>query len=183
MREVRSSDYEQTIIGAWYGARTMRAVELVAALVAVAGPCSLWAADNPPPNMLKPIQALVAFMARVPANQHASMFADRDVTVVENYPPFIFSGPDAVARWEEGFRKHAAGDHLTELAVAFGEAQDFSVAGDRAYFSLPTTWTGRAEGKSFEEHGAWSFVIVRVGTVWKVLGYGWGVTSYSEKPD
>jgi hypothetical protein len=162
----------------WCKTKGMPAV--FALLCALLGVRDLRAAESPTAEMLKPVQALGAFMAALPANQHADMFAGSGVTVVENYAPFIFSGTDAVDLWEAGFRQHTAHDQLTELAVNFGPAQDFSAVGRRAYFCLPTVWTGRTAGKTFEEHGAWSFVLVRAGTAWKILGYGWGVTSYSE---
>ena len=135
--------------------------------------------DRPTAAMLEPVQALVAYMVALPAGDHPTMFARFGVTIIENYPPFIFSGKDAVVRWEVGFRTHAEG-RLTDLTAKFGPAEDFSVAGSRAYFVLPTTWTGRSEGKPFEEFGAWSFVLDRTGAGWKILGYGWGVTASSE---
>ena len=134
----------------------------------------------PPAEIMQPIDALAQFMAQLPAARHATMFAARGVTIVENYAPFIFSGADAVAAWEAGFRQHAGADELSELKVRFGPARDFSVQGERAYLSLPTTWTGRTHGTRFEEHGAWAFVLARRAGQWKVLGYGWGVTRYSE---
>jgi hypothetical protein len=131
-------------------------------------------------EIMQPIDELAQFMAQLPAGRHATMFAARGVTIVENYAPFIFSGADAVAAWEAGFRQHAGADELSELKIRFGSAQDFSVQGERAYLSLPTTWTGRTHGTPFEEHGAWAFVLSRRAGQWKVLGYGWGVTRYSE---
>jgi hypothetical protein len=128
--------------------------------------------------MLKTVRALVAFMAKLPAGRHATMFAPQGVTIIENFAPFIFAGAGAVGRWEAGFRAHAARGRLTGLVAALGPAQDFRAAGGRAYFCLPTTWTGQSGGEPFEEHGAWSFVLVRAGRGWRILGYGWGVTAY-----
>ena len=47
------------------------------------------------------INALVQFMAQLPADSHATMFAAPGVTIVENYAPFIFSGP---MPWQPGRR-------------------------------------------------------------------------------
>ena len=69
---------------------------------------------------------------------------------------------------------------MTGLAAHFSEAYDFSVEGNRAYFSLPTVWTGFTHGRSFEEHGAWAFVVQREGPVWRIIGYGWAVYAYTE---
>ena len=82
----------------------------------------------------------------------------------------------------EGFRAHAAEGDLKDLAATFGEAHDFTRSGKRVYFSLPTTWKGLTLGKRFEEHGAWSFVLEQESIGWRIAGYGWGVTAYSEAP-
>lgn len=138
------------------------------------------AAPQPSAAMLEPVHDLVQFMSTRDAGAHPAVFADRGLCIVENFAPFLFCGPGAAARWEAGFRAHAEG--ITELAAHFGDAYDFSVAGKRAYFSLPTTWTGRTDGRSFEEHGAWAFVLERRGATWRILGYGWGVSAYTEAP-
>ena len=160
------------------------AAALIAAGLALVGSIfaagSAVAAEPPSAEIMKPIHELGEFMSMLPEGRHATMFAVRGVTVIENYPPFIFSGADGVARWEAGFRQHSASDRLSQLRVVFGPAQDFSVQGERAYLSLPTTWTGRTGEKSFEEHGAWAFVLAHEGGGWKILGYGWGVTRYNE---
>jgi len=126
------------------------------------------------------VRGLVQFMSTRDAGVHPAVFAAHGLCIVENFAPFLFCGADAAARWEAGFRAHAEG--ITELAAQLGDTYDFSVDGRRAYFSVPTTWTGRVQGRSFEEHGAWAFVLERRGTIWRILGYGWGVTAYTETP-
>lgn len=138
--------------------------------------------EQPNSAMMKPVRALAQFMSTLPAHEHATMFARDGLCIVENFAPFLFCGPDAAAAWEAGFRAHSADGGLSELAAHFGAAHDFGVVGDRAYFSLPTVWKGLTHGRTFEEHGAWAFVLVRYGTRWKIIGYGWGVTAYRELP-
>jgi hypothetical protein len=143
------------------------------------------AQEAPSAAMMEPVRQLAAFMSTLPTGRHATMFATHDVCIVENFAPFIFKGPNAVARWEAGFRAHAGG--LTELAASFDAAHDFNAAGNRVYFALPTIWTGRDGGRHFEEHGVWSFVLERTSAperdpAWRIVGYGWGVNSYSESP-
>ena len=134
---------------------------------------------QPDEAMMTAVRRLTDFMRALPA-VHAQAFAARGVCIVENFAPFLFCGPDAALRWERGVRAHFAEDELESLAVDFGVAQDFSVAGTRAYFSLPTTWTGLTHGHRFEEHGAWAFVLEKASVGWRIKGYGWGVTSYRE---
>jgi len=138
------------------------------------------AAPQPSAAMLEPVRGLVEFMSKRKAGAHPEVFANRGLCIVENFAPFLFCGSGAAGLWEAGFRAHA--EAITELVAQFGDAYDFSESGGRAYFSLPTTWTGRSQGRRFEEHGAWAFVLQRRGAKWRILGYGWGVTAYSETP-
>jgi hypothetical protein len=140
------------------------------------------AEDRPSAAMMEPVHGLVAFMSTLRPGEEPAMFARRGLCIVENFAPFLFCGPHAASDWAAGFRGHAAEGGLEELAATFGDAQDFSQSGNRAYFSLPTTWTGLTNGKPFEEHGAWSFVLQRQSNGWRIVAYGWGVTAYTESP-
>jgi hypothetical protein len=103
----------------------------------------------------------------------ARIFADGNVTIVENFPPYLFDGPSAVGAWATEMRVHLAG--ITALRHSFGPARDFSRTGDDVYFSLPTTWRGIVHGKRFTEKGGWAFVLTKQKGVWRVRGYGWAV--------
>jgi hypothetical protein len=141
-----------------------------------------WAEVQPSSAMLQPVHDLVSFMSTLPTAQHPRVFANAGLCIIENFPPYLFCGARAAALWESGFRAHSKDDGLTELAAHFDAAHDFSQVGDRVYFSLPTTWTGRTHGHTFEEHGAWSFVLIHQPAAgWRIAGYGWGVTAYAEQ--
>jgi hypothetical protein len=139
-------------------------------------------AEKPTAAMMEPVQGLVTFMSTLRRGEQPMVFARRGLCIVENFAPFLFCGLQAAANWSAGFRAHAAEGDLKDLAATFGEAHDFSRSGKRVYFSLPTTWTGLTRGKRFEEHGAWSFVLEQEDAGWRIVGYGWGVTAYSEMP-
>lgn len=135
---------------------------------------------QPTPAMMAPVRALAAFMSTLPPGKHPSVFARQGLCIVENFAPFLFCGRGAALAWERGFRAHAADEGLSEISAQFADAHDFNLSGSRGYFSLPTTWTGLTHGRRFEEHGAWAFVIERQGPDWRILGYGYGVTTYTE---
>ncbi len=134
----------------------------------------------PTAAMLAPVHSLADFMSTLPVGAHPPSFARAGLCIVENFAPFLFCNPQAATDWEAGFRAHAADEDLSELQAHFGAAHDFSRAGDRVYFSLPTTWTGSSHGRRFVEHGAWTFVLTQRGGTWRIQGYGWGVTAYRE---
>ena len=127
--------------------------------------------------MLVPLQAVARFMATGRDDGLREAFAADEVVIVENFPPFLFTGSSAFDRWRDGFRAHAERNGLSELQWRFGEPQDFARDGDRAFFTLPTTWSGRAHGRPFSEHGGWAFVLEEADRRWRIRGYAWAVTS------
>jgi hypothetical protein len=132
---------------------------------------------SPSAELLALPMALASFMKTLDDRYLVDVFREGDVTIIENFSPFIFAGADAVPRWVEGFRDHAVG--LTGLEFRFGDAQDFSATQSEAFFTLPTTWTGQTEGVAFEENGGWAFVLCRQNEAWRLKGYAWAVTQYS----
>jgi hypothetical protein len=128
----------------------------------------------PDDAMMAPVRAVATFMATLDDEHLVDCFAN-DVVIVENFAPYVFRGPDAVALWGAGFCDHAA--TLSGLVVTFGAAQDFSSDGETAYFVLPTRWTGKSNGEAFEEDGGWAFVLKRQGRNWRIACYAWAVTA------
>ena len=117
-----------------------RIVLVLLSSLAAVGPA---AADGAPePKMLAAIEQVARFMETLDESNLQNAFAKSDVTIIENFAPYVFKGPNAVEQWAKGFRGHAKG--LADLHHSFAAAQDFSVEGDVAFLSLPTTWTGRA---------------------------------------
>jgi hypothetical protein len=156
----------------------LRSISLALALTFAA--CSpAMADDKPDAAMMAPVEKIAHFIA-TGDGADLSGFASKGVVIVENFPPFLFEGPDAVQRWADGMRTHTAATDA--LAHTFGPAQDFTVQSDRAYFSLPTNWTGRAGPQGFSEDGGWSFVLVKEKGGWRVLSYGWSVTHIEPRP-
>lgn len=126
----------------------------------------------PDEAMLAPIRRLALFMATLDESQLEGVFAD-DLTIIENFAPYIFRGPQAADAWRVGFREHAQG--LSGLVPEFGEAQDFSKTDDRVYFVLPTRWTGESRKRPFTEQGGWSFVLAPRDGGWRIAAYAWSV--------
>jgi hypothetical protein len=137
---------------------------------------------QPSKAMMEPVQGLVIFMSTLRRGEQPTVFARRGLCIVEDFAPYLFCGLRAAADWSAAFRAHVADGDLKGLAATFGEAHDFSQSGTRVHFSLPTTWTGLTQGKRFEEHGVWSFVLEQENGGWRIVGYGWGVTAYSVTP-
>ena len=125
--------------------------------------------SGPDSEMMALAARIERFIATTDDTELDGLFAV-DVTIIENFAPHIFRD---VATWREKMRAHVHA--LSDLAFAFGPAHNFGVTGDRAYFDLPITWTGKLHGKPFEELGGSAFVLQREGGQWRVAGYAWSV--------
>jgi ketosteroid isomerase-like protein len=144
-------------------------------LTIIARPAS--AAEGPEPEMLALAEHVARFIETLDAADIDGVFADRDVAIIENFAPYRFDGADAVTNWAAGMRAHreATGD----LHHVFGAPQDYSRTGDKAFFSLPTTWKGSYKDGTFTETGGWAFVLTKQHDGWRIQNYGWSVTGIS----
>lgn len=135
-------------------------------------------ADAPGPDaaMLAGPEALARFLETADASVLQGVFSAGEVTILENFPPHVFTGQAGLDRWRDLMARHVTA--IAGLRHTFGAPQDFSRTGDTVYFSLPTRWTGVRDGQPFEEHGGWSFVQVMEGGAWRIRAYGWSVVSF-----
>jgi hypothetical protein len=129
--------------------------------------------------MIAAARRVARFIETLDRRLPARTFASGNVTIIENFAPYLFEGPGAVGAWSKGMRAHLA--CVTSLRHSFGQAHDFSRTGDQATFSLPTIWRGMVRGKPFTERGGWAFVLTKQKGVWRVRGYGWAVTASSAR--
>lgn len=136
--------------------------------------------DAPDAAMMAPVTALATYMAHVEGAVLPPVFVEDGLVIVEDFAPFIFSGKEAAAQWDAGYRHHAV--PLKDLRFSFGPANAFEHSADRVYFVLPTTWRGIYKDRRFEEHGAWSFVLKNTAGQWRILAYGWGATDLKDWP-
>jgi hypothetical protein len=136
--------------------------------------------EGPTEDMMAPVKTLARYMATVDGAVLPTVFAEDGLVIVENFPPYIFSGKDAAVQWDAGYRKHVG--RLKDLKCDFGTAHDFNRTGDRVYFVLPTTWRGLQPEGLFEEHGGWSFVLEKSSGQWRIIAYGWGATDETDWP-
>ena len=128
---------------------------------------------QPDAAMLAAIEKVARFI-ETGADEYLAAFAERDVVILENFAPFLFTGPGAVTSWAKQMRDHAR--DLTGLKHTFGLAQDYAADEAKAFFSLPTHWSGTSNGQPFHEDGGWAFLLVKQRGDWRVKSYGWAVT-------
>jgi len=136
--------------------------------------------EQPDSAMMAPIERVAAFITSGGVGSAVEAFAGSDVTILENFAPYLFTGDTAVETWTLGMQAHLSG--LTGLRHQFGQPHNFSRAGDRVFLSLPTQWSGFIGGRAFTERGGWCFVLTKQAHEWRIRNYGWAVTELSVEP-
>ena len=127
------------------------------------------------PALLAPIEKVARFMESGDESL-LSAFAQKGVVIIENFPPHLFEGQDAVQRWSQNILAWHQPPSGLVLKHRFGTVQDLRVEDDLAFLSIATHWVISKGGSSHEEDGGWAFVLVKEAGEWKVRCYGWAVT-------
>ncbi|KRA66029.1 hypothetical protein ASD79_01735 [Caulobacter sp. Root655] len=133
---------------------------------------------GPDAAMMAGPEALARFLRTADETVLRGVFSTGEVTILENFPPHVFTGQAGLAHWRALMARHVGA--IEDLSHTFGPPQDFGRTDDTVYFSLPTRWTGVRDGAPFDEHGGWSFVLVREDGGWRIRAYGWSVVSFAQ---
>jgi len=159
----------------------MRLTAFVLALgLATALPASAQSTPPPPdPVLLKlPAATLAAFVAGDSAALRSHCTAG--ATVIDEFPPYTWSGADACAGWLAAFKAFALHVKLTKLKGAVVGTPFVDAAGARGYVTARVHFTADIDGKPLTDDGTWTMVVTRTSGEWKATHIAWGV--WSEKP-
>lgn len=112
------------------------------------------------------------------ASQVNSYFVS-SATVVDDFPPFSWSGPGAGARWWSASDKDAAKHGIAHVQAALQPLTHFAVAGDDAYVVAPLAITYTVKGQPARMSGLWTLTLRQIGRSWKITSATWATTSGS----
>ncbi len=100
-------------------------------------------------------------------------FCTKDATILDDFPPHVWQGPNACAKWYESFRAFAAKNTITEPVIALGKAQHVDITGDMAYVVIPTTLDFKKDGKPVHQTGIITLKMHKSATAWQFAAWAW----------
>jgi hypothetical protein len=109
-------------------------------------------------------------------NSFASMSAPPAIlptAIVDEFPPFHWTGSDANAGWFAGLQKSNTESGVSDLALHLSRPSQLSINGDRAYATVPTVITDTHHGKPESEHGAFAFALDKSEGAWHIASWAW----------
>jgi hypothetical protein len=143
----------------------------LAAVLVVAGP----AGAAPPADPA---------LAALPAKMVAALIADDATTlratcapsstVIDEFAPYSWSGPDACVRWAAAFKVFAAHMKMSGFKGTVAPKPFTDVTGNHAYVVAKVTFAATMAAKPMSEQGTWTFVVAKSGTAWKITSLAWG---------
>ncbi len=111
-----------------------------------------------------------------------SMFATGSLSIVDEYAPHLWSGPDAYKNWLEAYAKDAKATGLSDPSLTFNEPTRSQIDGKTAYVIMPTVFTWKAKGAPLVEEAQMTFVLNQTSAGWKIRAMTWtGVTPHAPK--
>lgn len=108
-------------------------------------------------------------------NKTAAAAYAANATIIDEFPPHIWSGGNAFTAWSNDFASDAKAKGDTDPLVTTGKPLHVKVSGDRGYAVVPATFTFKEKGKKVTEHGLWTFAMQKSGGEWRIAGWSWAL--------
>jgi hypothetical protein len=96
-----------------------------------------------------------------------------DATLLDEFPPHAWSGPDAFKRWAADYVAANKVGHVTGGKVALGDPIVAEATGDVAYVVAPASETFKQNGVRMAETARMVFALRREGGTWKIAAWAW----------
>jgi ketosteroid isomerase-like protein len=103
----------------------------------------------------------------------AAAYAPGDITIVDEVPPFIWRGPDALKAWAAALGADVAKRDQTEPSVSLGEVFRSEVDGDKAYVIIPAIYAYKEKGKPMHDPARMTFTLTLGEAGWKITSWTW----------
>ncbi|HEY4114317.1 MAG TPA: nuclear transport factor 2 family protein [Rhizomicrobium sp.] len=139
-----------------------------AALIAFAMPA--FASDQT--DIMAAINKMNDAMNKNDTKTAASLYT-ADATLIDEFPPHYWAGPQAFDKWEADFDTFAKAKGDTDPLVATAKPLHVNIDGERAYAVVPATFTFKEKGKKVTEHGLWTFAMQKGAGGWQIAAWAW----------
>jgi SnoaL-like domain len=100
-------------------------------------------------------------------------YATGEITIVDEFAPYIWTGTEAAHQWADAYDKHAKATGVTEGNVTYGKLTRTEVDGDVAYVIMPTVYLYKEHGKPLREEGQMTVVLHHERGAWKIRSWTW----------
>jgi ketosteroid isomerase-like protein len=151
-----------------------RQIFLLAAIFAMlAAPA---AAKSLPVAVRVPIDAMLAATNADKGGELAAYYTS-DAVVVDEFAPYVWTGPTAASQWWAGVDKQMAQMGTKAIHAAAQPIVHYSVTSDSAYVVVPLYISYAVKGKPGHETGLFTLTLRRSGGAWKIATQTWATAT------
>src|ERR1700749_439486 len=111
------------------------------------------------PNVMAPIRQFVDGFNTGDTHSLFAAYEDGDITIIDEFSPHRWTGPNAAKEWAADYEKHAAATGVTEGIVKYIAPTRTEIEDDLAYVIIPTVYLYKQNGKPYAEEGNATFVL------------------------
>jgi hypothetical protein len=109
----------------------------------------------------------------------AATHAAADLAIIDEVPPHIWTGPNAVQAWSRDLGEDAQKRGVTEGAVTLGGPVREEINGDRAYVVENAVYHYKLHGVAMREAALMTFALQKSAGGWLIAGWAWS----GQKPE
>ena len=96
-----------------------------------------------------------------------------DVAITDEFAPYQWHGPDAMARWSKGYDAFTKASGWSDAKAASHAVIRSDIHGDAAYVVVSEVFTYKDHGRRMVEHGLEAFTLHQSADGWKITGSAW----------
>jgi hypothetical protein len=126
-------------------------------------------------DVVRPIHEFIDGFNRGDTASGFAAYASGPISIVDEFAPHVWMGPDAAHEWAADYGKHAAATGVTDGTVKEGAPTLLSVTGEVAYVVIPAVYTYKEKGTPMSEEAQMTFVL-KGGPDWKIAAWTWNGT-------
>jgi ketosteroid isomerase-like protein len=126
------------------------------------------------PEVMAPIQKFLdSFNKGDIAGAAATHSATADLTIVDEVPPHLWNGPQAVQAWSADLDADAKKNGITEPSATIGSPTRVESDGQKAYVVVPAVYSFKQNGKAMSEKAQMTFVLKKGASGWLIHAWTW----------
>ncbi len=148
----------------------MKQAVIVLLALALCSPAALRAGQD---DVSAPVRQFIDGFNTGNVESAFAAYATGAITIVDEFAPHIWTGPDAARQWAAAYDKHAQATGVTDGRVTYGQPSRTEVDQDVAYVILPTVYFYKEHGKPLQEEGQMTVVLNRQAAGWRIRSWTW----------
>ena len=124
------------------------------------------------PAAFRPIDDYIAAFNGGDWERAASCFTPGAI-IIDNSPPFTWSGPDAFRRWLHENQTGWARTGITSVSIGAGRMSSVQMTDVAGYVVVPASESFTQGGRHVSQPGRFTFTLAREAGVWRIAGWAW----------